>query len=131
MKKKTKQNISKVLTIIGLTALCYLVFIDHRPTEYYEVSGSFKKYEIVPSLTRKRRFRHHIYIYEHPRFFSLEKNGKNYKRLERFFKNLPRNTPISLFIDSKSKDDSLYSAVVYKIIVNDSTVFDRMRINKK
>ena len=127
LKKQDKRNITKVVTILGLIALCYIIFIDYRPQTYVELKGSFYKYEMVSSLTRKRRFHHHIYINEYPKLFSLEKNGKGYNRLNQYFKKVLPGTSVSLYIDENAINDTTHSRVVYKILVNDSTVFDRMQ----
>ena len=124
--KKYLTNAGYVL--IGLV-LCWVIFIDHRPKEYVEIIGSFEMYEVIES-GRLGRLRHdRIYIREHPKFFTLERNGKSYSQIEKFFETLSIQTPVSLTIEEGVLSDKEHSHMVYKIIVNDSVIFDRTQEN--
>ncbi len=127
MKKKTKKNISKAFTIFGLIGLYYIIFVDHRPKEYDKILGSFSKFEYK---AKRGRYSHRvakIKLEEHPSWYHLEKNGKSYGQIAKYFKNVPSQTPVTLLIDNEVISDKEHSHIVYQIVVNDSVIFDRMR----
>ncbi|MGB0850075.1 MAG: hypothetical protein ACPGTP_02410 [Bacteroidia bacterium] len=126
MKKKTKKNISKVFTIIGLIGLCYIVFVDHRPKEYIEITGSFEKFYTKVGRGRYGRRTDKINIKEHPKWFILTKNGSGYVGTEKYFKSKRPGLTVTLIVDTESLRDTIHSYRVYRISVNDSIIFNNV-----
>lgn len=127
MKKKTKENISKVFTILGVIGLCYLIFVDRRPKKYVEIVGLFDKYDVKEKSGRYGTRHDNILINEHPTWFNLERNGRSYHKIEKYFSTTSKSTRITLVIDENEKNDTIHSRLVYRILVNDSVIFNRMQ----
>ncbi len=59
--------------------------------------------------------------------FHLAKNGTNYARVRTYLSKLEKGVSVTLFVDKEFLTDSIHSFGVYKIIVNDSVIFDRVQ----
>lgn len=106
--------------------MCYVIFVDHRPKKYDKVIGSFSHNEYKARRKHSSRVAK-IQIFQHPQWFHLEANSKSYGRIMRFFETTPKRAPITLLLEKGAIRDLEHSNIVYKIIVNNSVIFDRVR----
>lgn len=110
-----------------MIGLCYLIFVDHRPKEYDKVIGSFSKYE---HKAKRGRYSHRvskIKMEQLPSWFHLEANGQSYGRVAKYFETVPYQTPVTLLVEKGAFSDQSTTYTVFKIIVNDSAIFNRVQ----